>query len=141
MALVLDTGVIYAVLDAADEDHDVCARLVLESSEQLIIPEPVFVELDYWLRKMASADVWLAFCEDVAAGAYTTWRLDPDLLLQAARLQERFSDQPIGLVDAAVFVTCEALGEDKVATLDHRHFSVLRSENGRAFRLVPARAV
>jgi len=38
---------------------------------------------------------------------------------------------------AAVFLTCVELGEDKVATLDHRHFSVLRTEDGRALRLLP----
>ncbi len=137
MALVLDTGVIYAALYENDRDHRACADLLRDSAEQLVIPEPVLVEVDYWITQAASADVWLAFCEDVASGAYSLWSLDSTLLLKAAQLQSRYSDQPIGFVDAAVFVTCEALGEDKLATLDHRHFSVLRTENGQAMRLLP----
>lgn len=137
MALVLDTGVIYAALYQEDPDHEACAELLTGAHEQLVLAVPVLVELDYWVRRAASIDVWLAFCEDVAAGAYALWPLDGGLLLKAAELQSRFRDQPIGFVDSAVFVTCEALGEDKVATLDRRHFSVLRTEAGRSLRVVP----
>ena len=111
--------------------------MLLETSEELVLPEPVLVEVDYWVRKHASVDAWLAFCEDVARGAFTLWPVDVDVLLVAARVQARFADQPIGFVDAAVFATCEILGEDKVATLDRRHFGVLRTEDGRALAIVP----
>ncbi len=40
-------------------------------------------------------------------------------------------------MNAAVFATCEALGETKVATLDRRHFSVLRTEDGSTLDLLP----
>lgn len=137
MALVLDTGVVYAALDENDRDHQACAELLANTEEQLVVPDPVLVELDYWLRKNATIDVWLAFAEDVQAGAYILWPVDAALLLAAARLQARFSDQSLGFVDAAVFGTCEALGEEKVASLDHRHFGVLRTADGQALELLP----
>ncbi len=137
MALVLDTGVLYAALDSEDPDHAECAALLEETDEQLVIPAPVLVELDYWVRKVANTDAWLSFCEDVVAGAYAIYALDQDLLLTAAQLEVRFADLSVGLVDAAVFSTCEALGESKVATLDRRHFSLLRTRDGKALDLVP----
>ncbi len=137
MALVLDTGVIYAALYEDDPDHTACAELLESAQEQLVLPVPVLAELDYWIGQAASVDVWLAFCQDVAAGAYALWSLDAGLLVKAAELQLRFRDQPIGFVDSAVFITCEALGEEKVATLDRRHFSVLRTQDGRSLRLLP----
>ena len=137
MALVLDTGVIYAALDGDDPDHEPCISLIEGTSEQRIIPGVVLVELDYWLGEAASLDVWLQFCQDVAAGAYALWPINASLLSDAAALQHRFHDQPIGFVDAAVFCTCVALGEDKVASLDKRHFSVLRSQEGRSLRILP----
>ena len=137
MALVLDTGVIYAALYRDDPDHEACASLLQEATEQLIIPDPVLVELDYWLGQAASLDVWQQFSDDVAVGAYALWPVDSSLLSAASRLQRRFEDQPIGFVDAAVFCTCAALGEEKVATLDQRHFSVLRTEQGRSLDLLP----
>lgn len=138
MALVLDTGVIYAALDENDRDHSACAELISGSDDQLVVPEPVLVEVDYWLRKNATVDVWLAFAEDIRSGAYVLWPADASLIVAAARLQSKFEDQRLGFVDAAVFCTCEALGERKVATLDHRHFGVLRTAEGRALELLPA---
>lgn len=137
MALVLDTGVVYAALFRDDPDHGRCAELLVDTDEQLVVPSPVLVELDYWLGRAGALDAWLAFSEDVSAGAYALWPADATLLVKAARLQQRFADQPIGFVDAAVFSTCEALGEDKVCTLDRRRFGVLRGEGGAALRLLP----
>lgn len=138
MALVLDTGVIYAALDERDADHERCAALIAGSNETLVVPSPVLVELDYWLRKNATVDVWLAFADDLYSAAYTVWPADAAIVLAAARLQSRFADQNLGFVDAAVFCSCEALGERKVATLDHRHFSLLRTNDGRALDLLPS---
>lgn len=64
MALILDTGVFYAALDENDSDHEACADLVAHATEQLVVPEPVLVELDYWLRKNATIDAWVAFADN-----------------------------------------------------------------------------
>ena len=136
MALVLDTGVLFAAIDADDPAHDVCEDLLLASTEQLVIPAAVLVELDYWVRKTSTADAWLTFCEDVEAGEYIVYPLDAALLIAAARLEQRYNDLPLGLVDASVIATCETLGERKVATLDRRHFGVVRLD-GKALEIVP----
>lgn len=137
MALVLDTGILFAALDTDDPDHDRCRELIQSSREALVIPAPVFVQLDYWIRKVAGAEAWLAFCESVAAGAYTIHQLDTRILSRAAELQTRYANISLDLVDAAVFATCEALGEKKVATLDRRDFGLLRTADGRALELLP----
>ena len=77
------------------------------------------------------------FAEDVHRGAYAVFHLDASVLLRAAKIQAQYADQPIGVVDASVVATCEALGEEKVATLDVRHFSILRTSEGKALRLLP----
>lgn len=137
MALVLDTGVLYAALDETDRDHESCRDLLGDANEQLIIPVAVLVELEYWVRKFASPNEWLTFSEDVHAGSYMIYPVDATLLLRAAHLQARYADVPIGLVDATVFCTCEALGEEKVATLDRRHFSILRGDDGKSLTILP----
>jgi uncharacterized protein len=138
VALVLDTGVLYAALDESDPDHDRCAALLEESDEQLVIPAPVLVELDYWVRKFSTAETWVAFCEDVEAGAYAVYPLDAALLVSAAQLEARYPDLPLGLVDAAVVATCETLGETRVATLDRRHFGIVRTSAGAALQILPS---
>ena len=136
--MVVDTGVLLAALDRADPRHGP-ARAVLDdpASGHLFVPAPVLNELDHFMRKRAIADRWLTFCEDVEEGRYLLHPLTPASVLEAARLQAKYQDLRLGFVDAVVFLTCVELGEDTLATLDRRHFSVLRTPDGRSFRLVP----
>ncbi|MDO8670727.1 MAG: hypothetical protein Q7O66_04765 [Dehalococcoidia bacterium] len=43
----------------------------------------------------------------------------------------------IGFVDAAVFAIVERLNETKLATLDHRHFGLLRPRHVESLGLLP----
>lgn len=137
MALVLDTGVIVAALDGRDPDHERCVDLLSETDEALIVPNPVVVEVDYWLSKRANVETWVRFCREVQDGAYALFPLDTETLLAAAQLQERYGDLGLGVVDASVFLVCQELGERKVATLDRRHFSVLRTAGGEVLQILP----
>jgi predicted nucleic acid-binding protein len=49
----------------------------------------------------------------------------------------RYSDLPLGAVDASVVAAAERLGAHPVATLDRRHFTVVRPEHTAAFELLP----
>lgn len=137
MALVVDTGVLYGALDDKDPRHEACSKLLTETAEQLVIPSPVLVELDYWIRKHATADAWVLFAEDLVAGVYSIFQIDPSLTRECAQVQANYADAGIGFVDAAVFLTCDVLGESKVATLDRRHFGILRRADGGALELLP----
>ncbi|MBI2236936.1 MAG: twitching motility protein PilT [Actinobacteria bacterium] len=53
-------------------------------------------------------------------------------------LVDRYADLGVGFVDAAVLAIVERLGEPKLATLDHRHFSVMRPRHVDALELLPA---
>ncbi len=140
MALVLDTGVIFAALNADDPAHAACRQLVEGAEETRLVPDPVLVEVDYLLRKTTQPGTWLAFCQEIERGAFALFPMTPPLVLEAARVQTKYGDLPLGFVDAAVFATCVALGETKVAMLDRRHFSVLRTSEGSALDLLPTRA-
>lgn len=137
MALVLDTGPVLAALDAADPDHPACARLLATTSEPLVVASPTLVEIDYWIRKRLQASVWQAFVEDIASGAYRLEHPVPADLLRAAEFERQYASLSLGFVDAAVVAICERLGERKVATLDRRHFSVVRPSHCDALELLP----
>jgi len=137
MALVLDTGPIVAFLDSNDRDHQACKNLLEQSSEDLVIPAPVLVEVDYWLLKLAGPKTWGEFVADVADGAYRLEHTDETDLRRAADLEAKYSDLDLGFVDAAIVAVCERLGEKKLATLDHRHFSVVRPRHCKALTLLP----
>ncbi|MFK4146668.1 hypothetical protein [Streptomyces sp. NPDC004065] len=49
----------------------------------------------------------------------------------------RYADFPLGGVDASVIAVAERFGVDRVATLDRRHFSVVKPAHVPAPTLVP----
>jgi uncharacterized protein len=137
MALVLDTGPILAALDADDPDHLRCADLVRSTRESLVVVAPTLVEIDYWIRKRLQPAVWTSFVEDIAMGAYRLEQLDPQDLERVAALEASYAKLDLGTVDAAVIAVCERLREDKVATLDRRHFGTVRPRHCKRLRLLP----
>ena len=124
MALVIDTGPLLAALDTADPDHPACAALLVEATEDLVVPALVLAELDYWCARRLPPHAWLTFLDDVIDGAY---RIEPP----------NARDLALGVVDATVIALTERLQEPKVATLDHRHFRAVRPEHVEALELRP----
>ena len=126
MALICDTGPLLAALDAADPDHDRCARMLTNADEDLVVPTLVLAELDYWCSRRLPSGAWLIFLDDLLAGVY---RVEPPSGADLARcreLQVRYADLALGVVDASVVALAERMAESKVATLDQRHFRAVR---------------
>jgi len=137
VALILDTGPLYASLDRSDADHARCRREIEQSLEPLIIPAPVLVEIDYWVSKKLHTGVFLALLDDIRAGAYLVENLQVDDYDRVREICDRYAESDIGFVDAAVLAIVERMGETKLATLDHRHFGMLRPRHTDTLRLLP----
>ena len=97
----------------------------------------VVVEVDYWVRKYLGSGVLVAWLDDVAAGAFQVVDLQPADYRRVRELCDRYADADIGFVDAAVLAIVERLGEHKLATLDRRHFGLLRPRHVEALTLLP----
>jgi predicted nucleic acid-binding protein len=135
--LVLDTGPVLALLDADDRHHAACLAMVRNVREDLVVPAPVLVELDYWILKRLGPAVWQVFVEDVVEGGYRLHHLDEKDLVRVAELERAYAELDLGFVDASVIVTCERLRETKVATLDRRDFAAVRPAHCEALTLLP----
>ena len=137
MPLICDTGPLLAALDAADPDHARCARLLTAATEDLIVPTLVLGELDYWCAHRLGPEAWLTFLDDVLTGAYRIESPTAADLVRCRELQTRYADLALGVVDASVIALAERLGERTIATLDQRHFRVVRPAHVAAFDLLP----
>jgi predicted nucleic acid-binding protein len=135
VALIVDTGPLVAMLDATDPDHERCAELLHEAAEPRVVPVCVVVEVEYLVRPWPEA--FSALLGDFEAGGLELLDLPARWLMRAGELLERYSDLPLGLVDATVVAATEMLRETKLATLDHRHFSVVRPAHAEALTLLP----
>ena len=135
MALIVDTGPLVALLDRTDPDHDACSTLLQRSTEPRLVPSSALVEVEYLLRAWPAA--FRALLGELESGAIELLELPKRWTLRAGELVERYSDLPLGLVDASVLAAAEMLEEPKLATLDHRHFSVVEPAHCPALELLP----
>lgn len=137
MSLVLDTGPIIALLNTGDPDHRRCLDLVSTTGEDLVIPSPVMVEVDYWCRKLLGSEVAEVLADDIISGAYRWFELDTAAMRRAVEIGRQYRDLDLGFVDAAVVATCELLDEDRVVSLDRRLFSIVRPAHRPSLRVLP----
>jgi len=138
VGLVLDTGVVLAAIEPTDDHHVVCARLLEQSREDRIVPAPVLVEVEYLLNRTRQVDTFVRFLEDCRRDAFLVADLEPGDHARVGALLTTYADLRVGFVDAAVLAVVERLRETKLATLDHRHFSVMRPRHVEALELLPA---
>ena len=103
----------------------------------LLMPAPVLTEVGYLLERERGAHAEAAFLRSVRAGQVMMIPLAAADLDRMAELVETYAGFPLGLVDASVIAVAERLGAGQIATLDRRHFSVVRPQHIPAFRLLP----
>ena len=112
--------------------------LIETAEEPLVIPSPVLVEVDYWIQRRLHPGALVALLADIEAGAYIVVDLAAADYTRVRELCDRYADADIGFVDAAVLAIVERLDEPKLATLDHRHFGLLRPRHRESIELLPA---
>lgn len=137
MALICDTGPLFAAMDRNDVDHTTCAALLSEATEQLVVPSPVIVELDWLASRRLGVEAFDAFLLSVENATVTVHDLSVNDYARVRELCLDYADLGLRFVDAAVMTTAERMGEPKIATLDKRHFGVVRPSHVRRLDLLP----
>lgn len=135
--IIVDTGVIFAVADAADHDHSACDELLAAHPGELAVPTPVIVESSWLIGDRLGPAAEAAFLRSVAAGELTSVDLTAPDWDRVVELVETYADLNLGLVDASVVTVAERLGVTTIATLNHRDFTVVRPRHTTASELLP----
>lgn len=94
-------------------------------------------EVDYLGACRHGVPAELAVLDELAAGARELAALDASDLRAAMAVVAACADQHIGLADASIVVLAERHQTTSIATLDRRHFGVLRTPGGRPFDIMP----
>jgi predicted nucleic acid-binding protein len=103
----------------------------------LLVPATVVAEVGYMLAREAGARVEALFLTAVADGDFQLVDLTTADIRRAAKLVQTYGDMPLGTTDATVIALAERVGVREVATLDRRHFSVVRPSHVEALTLLP----
>jgi len=131
LALLLDTGILYAYYDRSDAWHAAAAELVAGEPGELLVPAPVLPEVDHLLGVRLGRAARELFYRGLAQASYLVVELPQERIARVAEIDRQFAELDLGFVDAAIVALAEALGIARIATSDRRHFEPL----ARAFRL------
>lgn len=138
--ILVDTGPLVAAALADDANHRRCVDLFTSlhlNAEPMLIPSLVVTEVCYLLEREGGPRAEAGFLRGLADEDFIVADLEPADYRRAQELVIKYSDMPIGAVDASVVALAERLNIVEVATLDRRHFSVVRPSHIDALRLLP----
>jgi uncharacterized protein len=138
--ILCDTGPIVAAAPGDDDRHHECVELFTGlhlARRRLLVPGTVVAEVGYLLARNAGARVESLFLQALADGDFEPVDLQPRDYRRAAELVQMYADLPLGTTDATVIALAERLDVDEVATLDRRHFSVVRPSHTPLLTLLP----
>ena len=135
MAVLLDTGILYALADSDDRWH-VRARDYLQGAREAhLVPVTVIVEVTYLLHTRLGPDSERRFVQSLAKGELPVEPLSHKDLDRCDELLGHYPE--LGFVDVSLIAMAERLRIVALATTDRRHFARVRPRHTRAFRLMP----
>lgn len=132
--VLLDTGVIVALLDRSEGAHAACAGFVRELNVPFITCEAVIAESCYLVRNLRGAPE--AVLENVAEGIF---QIPFQLAASAKAVKQilgKYRDRNMDLADACLVHLANEFETGQILTLD-RDFEVYRWGRNKAFRILP----
>jgi predicted nucleic acid-binding protein len=129
LRVVADTGPLVAAANRRDQAHSLAAALVTQLGRELLVPDPVLVEVDQLLRTRVGSHAARLFLNAVATGEHTVAFLSSGLLRRAVELDTSFADLDLGLADTAV-MACAERHDLPILTFDFAHFRATRPRSG-----------
>jgi uncharacterized protein len=131
--VLLDTGVIVALLDRSERHHKSCVAALEVAAGPLVTCEAVIAESCYLLRSLRGAPE--AVLESVVAG---TFQIPFQLSRSASQIQRvfrKYQDREVDFADACLIHLATELQTGEVLTLD-RDFEVYRWNVNKPFHLL-----
>jgi predicted nucleic acid-binding protein len=136
--ILVDTGPLLAIASPNDPDYRACVHLLQKRGDEFRVPAIVVAETSYMIESRLGSAAEEAFLRLFETGRLATVEAEPVDYGRMADLVRQYRDLPLGATDASVVALAERLGVTEVATLDHRHFRVVRPRHVGAFTLLPA---
>jgi len=133
--VLLDTGVIVALLDRSEKFHKTCAQTVREVEAPLVTCEAVITESCYLLRNLSGASE--AVIENITAGIFQVpFQVSRDTA-GVKQVLRKYKDRKIDLADACLIRLADQFGTADILTLD-QDFSIYRWGKNKPFRMLPS---
>lgn len=137
-ALVVDTSALLAYFDANEPEHRAVSAVIDAATDGPLVVSPyVMAELDYLVLTKHGVSAQREVLAELAGGAWELGTMDRERLAAAIQIVTRYADVPVGITDASNIVLAEVFRTRAIATLDRRHFTILRFADGSAPEILP----
>jgi predicted nucleic acid-binding protein len=133
--ILVDTGPLVAILSRDDAHHRTCVEALREMSAPLFSCWPVITEAAWLLRRSPRAVLQLLGSMD--GGFLQLLPLAGTEAKTIASLMKRYEGIRPQLADAALVYLASRERIETIFTLDHRDFSIYRTDRKRSFRILP----
>ncbi len=125
MQVILDTNVIYSMMDKDDRQHLKIKKFFQENNDFLyILPSTTIIEICYLVRTRLSPHLEIRFLEEINRNFNLEPVRDADIF-RIVEILKKYDTLGIGYVDASIVAIAERLRLNKILTLDKKHFEVL----------------
>lgn len=135
--MIVDTSALIAFFDRDEPDHRAVSAVILRAVEPLVVSPYVVAEADYLIGTRLGVQAELAALRELAGGAWDLATINAADLTKIVLIIEHYGDQAIGVADASNVALADRYQTTTIATLDRRHFNVLRPLSGGYFAVVP----
>ena len=134
--IIVDTSALYALMRVDDPMSQSVLEAIRDDPVRVVSPY-VVAELDYLFLTRYGVVQELRVMEELASGNFDLASIGAADIIGCTRVMSRYQDQRVGVTDASMVILADRYGTDRIATLDRRHFSVLRGLDGQPFELLP----
>lgn len=139
MTAIVDAGVLYALVDAADVSHAECVAAIEDEREAIVVPTAILPEVCNLIGSRLGAQREATFLRHLVESDWRLEALTPADLSRMVGLLAEHSEAGIGFVKAAVAVIAERMGAKRLYTLDRRHFELIHPRHVERLELLPHR--
>ena len=136
--ILVDTNILVAVANSRDNQHEMARDLLEGIPDRLLVPPTVIAEVCYLPSERAGAAAEVGFLRSFEAGDLELAELTLPDVRRMAELSEQYARLGLGGTDASIVAIAERLAIAQIATMDRRHFGVVRPRHVDAFALLPA---
>jgi uncharacterized protein len=135
--VLVDSSFLYVLFRADDPDHQMI-RAVSENIEaEFIIPQVVLTEVAWLFYRTGGMRLVSDFLDLLTVAELPLEAVTYEDIRRANELMRQYPGTKLELVDCCIVALAERLNITRVATLDRRDFSIMRTKNDSFLEIVP----
>jgi len=137
MAVLLDSGFLFASLNSSEAEHQSTIRVLENIREPIVLPVPAITEVAYLLARDINNEAAADFIASLAASELIVETPHEEDYSRSAEILRRYADAKVDFVDALIVAIAERLNITRILTLDRRDFQMIRPKHCSSFELFP----